>query len=336
MRFIFTLVLLISVAIVPFNVDASSSSGQRAHAPTVPENVELVSTIDELAAKFNSSQCGECHEEIYEQWQHSGKSHAFSTERVRQTWRTFIKQGLDRETQPEWNGAQPTRMSIKSHCLWCHEPRIKYATDELVAEIIDMIITSVDDPEQSKRDAAVKQLSKLSLNCYGCHNMFALQEGKNNSGGYWGNAPKADAIYGPTGEVDQTNHQENVEGINQTLKSEYLTESKYCARCHHGCPDSVPFWQCRTLYTSYLENYKTNLKGDKRCQDCHMPIDPEIEMASHRFPGVHDKTFFANAMEITIDAEATHFINNFKNELTPALCLNVIMKSNSGHGLPNG
>ncbi len=328
MRFLLTLFMLIALALVPLSAHASGSS--RAHAPTVPDNVGLLSTIDDLANLYNSEQCGECHEEIYDQWKQSGKSHAFSTERVLQTWRTFIKQGLDKETKPDWDGSKLTRQSIKSHCLWCHEPRIKYATDDLVAEIVDKIIVSVDDPDQGKRDAAVKELSKLNLGCYGCHNMFALQDG------YWGNKPHADAIYGPTGEVDQSNHKENVEGINQTLKSDFLKKSKYCARCHHGCPDSVPFWQCRTLYTSYLENYKTNVGGDKSCQDCHMPMDPEIEMASHRFPGVHDKTFFSNAMDIGIEAEVSHFIDNYKNELTPALCLNVIMTSNSGHGLPNG
>jgi hypothetical protein len=328
MRSILSLFLLIVVALIPLTADASSSQG--AHGPTVPDQTQLVSTIDELAAMFNSEQCGECHEEIYEQWKHSGKSHAFSSERVLQTWRTFIKQGLEREQKKDWSGSNVNRMSLKSHCMWCHEPRIKYATDELVAELIDKIITAVDDPEQTKRDAAVKDLSKLNLGCYGCHNMFALKDG------YWGNKPVVDAIYGPTGEVDQENHQENVEGVNQTLKSEYLTESKYCARCHHGCPDSVPFWQCRTLYTSYLENYKTNKGGDKRCQDCHMPQDPEIEMASHRFPGVHDKQFFGDAMHIDIEAEISHFINNYKNELTPALCLNVILTSSSGHGMPNG
>jgi hypothetical protein len=329
MRLILSLFLLIALALVPFAADAAMAKGQ-AHGPTVPDQTQLVSTIDELAKMFNSEQCGECHEEIHEQWKHSGKSHAFSTERVLQTWRTFIKQGLERENKKDWDGSDINRMSIKSHCLWCHEPRIKYATDDLVAEIIDKIITSVDDPDQGKRDAAVKELSKLNLGCYGCHNMFALKDG------YWGNKPKVDAIYGPTGEVDQENHQENVEGINQTLKSEYLTKSKYCARCHHGCPDSVPFWQCRTLYTSFLENYKTNKGGDQRCQDCHMPMDPEIEMRSHRFPGVHDKAFFANAMDIGIKAEITHTINNYKNELTPTLCLDVIMTSNSGHGVPNG
>jgi len=329
MRSILSFFLLIVVALIPLTADASSSQG-RAHVPTVPESTPLVSTIDELAAMFNSDQCGECHEEIHEQWKNSGKAHAFSTERVLQTWRTFIKQGLDRETKKDWSGSQVNRMSLKSHCLWCHEPRIKYATDELVVEIIDTIITAVDDPDASKKEAAVKELSKLSLNCYGCHNMFALKDG------YWGNKPAVDAIYGPTGEVDQTNHKENVEGINQTLQSKFLTESKYCARCHHGCPDSVPFWQCRTLYTSYLENYKTNKGGDKTCQNCHMAMDPEIEMASHRFPGVHDKTFFASALDIDIEAEISHFIDNYKNELTPALCLNVILTSNSGHGLPNG
>ncbi len=329
MRLFFTLVMIFSVALVPFSVDASGSGG-RAHDPTVPENIELVSTIDEMAAIYNSEQCGECHEEIYEQWKHSGKSHAFSTERVRQTWRTFIKQGLDRETKTDWSGAAVNRMSMKSHCLWCHEPRIKYATDDLVTELTDLIITSVDGPDQAKRDAAVKELSKLNLGCYGCHNMFALQDG------YWGNKPHVDAIYGPgKNEVDPENHNENVEGINQTLTSEFLSDPKYCARCHHGCPDSVPFWQCQTLYTSYMENYVAK-GGDQTCQDCHMAIDPEIEMASHSFPGVHDKKFFGDAMDIKIDAEITHFINNYKNELTPTLCLDVILTSNSGHGMPNG
>jgi len=330
MRFLLTFFLLISVALIPLTSDASSS-GQRAHKPTVPESTELLSSIDDIAALYNSEQCGECHEEIYEQWKQSGKSHAFSTERVRQTWRTYIKQGLDREKKVDWTGEAVSRMSIKSHCLWCHEPRIKYATDELVAEIIDMIITSVDDPDQAKKDAAVTQLSKLNLGCYGCHNMFALKNG------YWGNKPKVDAIYGPgKNEVDPENHNENVEGINQTLKTNFLSDPAYCAKCHHGCGDDTPFWQCQTLYTSYMRNYRENLGGDKTCQNCHMPTDPEIEMASHNFPGVHDKKFFGDAMDINIEAEVTHFINNYGNELTPALCLNVILTSNSGHGLPNG
>ncbi|GBE41932.1 MAG TPA: hypothetical protein ENH18_01230 [Nitrospirae bacterium] len=329
MRLIFTFVLLISVALIPLTTHASSS-GQRAHVPTVPENMELLSSIDEIAALYNSEQCGECHEEIYEQWKHSGKSRSFSSERVLQAWRTFIKQGLEREPRTDWDGSEINRMSIKSHCLWCHEPRIKYATDDLIVEIIDNIITAADDPDQAKRDASVKQLSKLNLGCYGCHNMFALKDG------YWGNTPKVDAIYGPgKNEVDPENHNENVEGINQTLTSTYLTESKYCARCHHGCPESIPFWQCQSIYTSYIERY-VDKGGDKRCQDCHMPIDPEIEMASHSFPGVHDKKFFGDAMDINIEAEITHTINNYENELTPTLWLNVILTSNSGHGLPNG
>jgi hypothetical protein len=296
----------------------------------VPESIELLSSIDDIAAIYNSEQCGECHEEIYEQWKHSGKGHAFSSERVLQTWRTFIKQGLDRETKKDWSGSAVNRMSLKSHCLWCHEPRIKYATDELVTEITNHIITAVDDPSKAKRDASVAELSKLNLGCYGCHNMFAVP------GGYWGNKPQVDAIYGPgNNEVDPANHNENVEGINQTLTTGFLKSPQYCARCHHGCPDSVPFWQCQTLYTSYYENY-INKGGDKTCQNCHMPTDPEIEMASHSFPGVHDKKFFGDALDIEIKAEMTHFINNYKNELSNTLCLDVILTSNSGHGLPNG
>ena len=328
MRFFVTFLMLISLALFPLANNAFAEHG-RAHAPVVPEPEKLINTIDELAAKFDPAVCGECHEEIYEQWKHSPKSHSFSTERVLQTWRTFIKQGLDRETKKDWSGSEVNRMSIKSHCLWCHDPRIKYATDELVTEIIDHIITAVDDPDQSKRDASKQELAKLNLSCYGCHNLFAVKDG------YWGNKPAIDTIFGPTGDVEQETHQENVEWVNKTEKSDYLTSVKFCARCHHGCPDFLPFWQCKTLYTSYVENYALK-GGEKRCQDCHMAIDEETEEAGHSFPGVHDKKFFGDALDIAIDAEITHFINNYENELTPTICLDVTITSNSGHGLPNG
>jgi hypothetical protein len=317
MRSLITFFLLIALALIPLSANASESA-KRAHDPTVPETVELISTIDELAAKFDPKVCADCHEQTHEEWTSSGHGRAFSTPRVLQTWRTFIKQGLER--QPGLS-----RMDIKSHCLWCHAPVIKYATDELVSQIIDLIIDSVDAPDQAKRDASVKELSKLNLNCYGCHNMFAVQDG------YWGKHEEA-IIYGPTGETDPKDPKH---ADYKTEKSAYLTSVNFCARCHHGCPDSVPFWQCKTLYTSYVENYA--LKGGKeRCQDCHMKPATADDPRNHKFPGVHDKEFFANAIEIDIEAETTHFINNYKNELTPTLCLNVKVISHSGHGLPNG
>jgi hypothetical protein len=326
MRFLLTLLLLISLAFIPLSVSASGS-GTGAHGPTV-HGETLINSLDELAERFDTTVCADCHEEIYEDWTHSGHGRAFSTERVLQTWRTFIKQGLEKEDHLD-------KMAIKSHCLWCHAPHIKYATDELVSEIIGMIITAVDDPDESKREATKKELSKLNLNCYGCHNMFALKDG------YWGNKPEKLAIYGPRGEQDPEELAHEVETnlgtITKTIKSEYLTSPQFCARCHHGCPDSVPFWQCQTLYTSYMENY-VDKGGDKRCQDCHMKReddDPD-NPRRHTFPGVHDKDFFADALEIEIEAETTQYINNYKNELTPTLCLNVKMTSHSGHGLPNG
>ncbi len=316
MRFLLKIFLLIAVALIPLSAFASGS-GPGAHAPSVPG--ELLSTIDELAAKFDPKVCADCHDQIYEDWTHSGHGRAFSTPRVLQTWRTFIKQGLER--QPGL-----TRMDIKSDCLWCHAPAIKYATDELVSQIIDMIIDSVDAPAQAKRDEAVKELSKLNLNCYGCHNMLS------EANSYWGNSHGEATIYGPRGETDPKDPKH---ADFRTEKSTYLTSVNFCARCHHGCGEDTPFWQCRTLYTSYVENYA--LKGGKeRCQDCHMKPATVDDPKNHKFPGVHDKEFFADAMEIDIEAETTHFINNYKNELTPTLCLNVKVISHSGHGLPNG
>ena len=86
-----------------------------------------------------------------------------------------------------------------------------------------------------------------------------------------------------------------------------------------------------------MENY-VDKGGKERCQDCHMKRednDPD-NPRGHSFPGVNDKDFFASDMEIEIEAEQTQFINNFKNALTPTLCLKVKITSHSGHGLPYG
>lgn len=317
MRFLLTLLLITAAVFSPLTANASGTP-VGAHAPTVPG--KLISTIDELAAKFDPQVCATCHEQIYEEWKQSGHGHSFSTTRVIQTWRTFVRQGLEKEKNY-------TKMDLKSHCMWCHAPHIKYASDELVAQIIDMVLVAADSPEASKRDAAVKELSKLNLNCYGCHNLFALQ-----NEGYWSNNTAEGAIYGPRGEEDPTDPKH---ADFKTIKSSNLTSVNMCATCHHGCPDSVPFWQCQTVYTSYVEDYA--LKGGKeRCQDCHMkPAEPG-DPSSHKFPGVHDKDFFASALDMEIEAAATHSVDNYKNELVPTLDLNVKITSNAGHGTPNG
>lgn len=316
MRFLLTLFLVVTAAVIPLSANASGTSAG-AHAPTVPG--KLISTIDELAAKFDPQVCATCHEQIYEEWSHSGHGHSFSTSRVVQTWRTFVRQGLERE-------GKYTKMDLKTNCLWCHAPQIKYASDELVAQIIDMILVAADSPETSKRDAAVKELSKLNLNCYGCHNMFALQ-----NEGYWSNNTVEGAVYGPSGD-DPT---EPIHADFKTIKSNNLRSVNMCATCHHGCPDSVPFWQCQTIYTSYVEDYA--LKGGKdRCQDCHMKPAEAGDPKSHKFPGVHDKDFFANALNIEIEAVPTHSINNYRNEINPTLDLNVKLINHAGHSTPNG
>ncbi len=209
MRYLFTRLLFMMIVLVPLSAYAA---GPGAHAPTVQG--DLSSTIDELAARFDPQVCADCHEGIFDDWQHSMHSNSFADQRVLQTWRTFIKQGLEREEHLN-------KMDIKSHCLWCHAPQIKYATDELVSEIIDLIIQSVDDPAQNKREAAVSELSKLNLNCYGCHNMFSLKDG------YWGNKSKIGEIYGPHG--NETPAEETHEDF-KTIKYDYLTSVYFCAR----------------------------------------------------------------------------------------------------------
>jgi hypothetical protein len=62
---------------------------------TKPAEVPKAKTIAELAARYDSSSCKECHEEIYEQWANS--LHAYSilgTPRTAPTILTAIDKGL--------------------------------------------------------------------------------------------------------------------------------------------------------------------------------------------------------------------------------------------------
>ncbi len=289
---IFILSLLLSLILIP-----QTASSQKA------------STIDELADMYSIEACADCHEGKHEEWKSSTMGNSVIDPRVLRGWRTFIKLELDVE-------GTMSRKDLRI-CIDCHVPQIKDASDELVVHIADLVMISVEDKDKAKRDAAIKELSKLNLNCLGCHNLRAT--------GFDGK-PEPNTIYVPN-VIDGSIHKE---AGYKTVQTDFLKTSEFCAQCHH-CPPSVPWEDCPTLYTSYIEGFKAKGRTET-CQDCHMEGDEK----SHKFLGPNDPDFLNDAVTLDINARLTKYIDNYNASFMPAIVLNVKLTNHAGHTIPHG
>jgi nitrate/TMAO reductase-like tetraheme cytochrome c subunit len=292
MRLIFICVLLLSIAILPYPVSAKKAA-----------------TIDELVEMYNIKPCAECHMDKYEDWRTSTMGNSVIDPRVLMGMRTFIRLAIDEE--------ESLKREDLTICLNCHAPQIKDAEPELVVHIGDLVLTAVEDKDEIKREAAKKELSKLNLNCLGCHNLKAT--GFNVK-------PEEKVIYGPKS-IKNNPH----EGIGfQTKKSDLIVTSEFCAECHH-CPPDVPWNDCPTLYTTYIENYIR--KGHKgTCQDCHM----KGAKAIHKFFGPNNPAFLKSSISLSVNARPTKYINIYENKKTAAVVIKIDLKNNAGHVIPHG
>jgi hypothetical protein len=266
-------------------------------------------TIDELAAMYDIKLCAECHTDKYEEWKTSSMGNSLADSRVLMGMRTFIRLALDREKEL---GRKDLAI-----CLNCHIPQIKDASTELVLHIGDLILTAVEDADGAKRETARKELSKLNLNCLGCHNL---------KGTGFDSQPQERVIYGPR-KLGFSPH----EGFGfKTIRSDLFTTSEFCAQCHH-CPPDVPWKQCPTLYTSYVDDFVKKGRSET-CQDCHM----NGKKLSHKFLGPNDPDFLRSAVELTINARPTRYIDIYENEKMPAVILEVAVRNHAGHEIPHG
>lgn len=272
-------------------------------------------TIDELVAPYNVEGCADCHEVIYDEWKDSWHGKSIIDSRVLRTWRTFIKTGLDKSPKAK-------RRDLKDICLPCHVPQIKDASDELAVQIADLIVTSMEDKDEAKREAAKKELSKLNINCLVCHGFKELPRGNHEPG----------VLYGPRGEQDpeEAAHEEY-----KTIKSDLIKTSKFCAQCHHGCPEGMSSDICPTLYTSYKEKFLAH-GGKETCQECHMKQPDPEEPKSHKFPGIYDVDQVKDGIDLAINVRPTQYVYHLENRVVPAVVVKVDVTNKAGHGIPHG
>ncbi|RJQ23031.1 MAG: hypothetical protein C4560_01515 [Nitrospiraceae bacterium] len=301
MRFLFVFILFICTALVP----------QMAFS-------EKANTIDELVASMDSSQCVGCHTEIHENWSKSWHAQSVTDPRSLRTFRTFILKGVDKNKNPEVK-----RTMLRDMCLMCHAPAaFLNASDALAEQIAGLVVTAADEKDAAKKEAALKELSKLDINCITCH-------GNKAPGGLPMGTWEPNTIYGP-GDAKNPPHKDAI-GFN-TIKSETMKKSEFCMSCHHGCPPGMTSKDCPTQWTVYQEHYIAH-GGTQTCQDCHMKGEGG---ASHRFPGIYEKEFAATAIDLTLTATPTRHFDHLKDIMMPAVVMNVKLKNNSPHDLPHG
>lgn len=272
-------------------------------------------TIDELMAPFDSSLCAECHEDIHENWSKSWHAKTITDPRTIRTFRTFILSGVDKLPDVK-------RTILRDMCLMCHVPAAMNASDELAAKIADMVVTAVDGNDAGKREAATKELSKLNINCLTCHGM-------ETPGGLGASGLRPDTIYGP-GKAEEPPHKDEF-GF-ETVKSDNMLKSEYCAPCHHGCPPGMSSKECPTQWTAYQEHYLAH-GGTKTCQECHMQGE---DGASHRFPGIYEKEFAGTAIDLELSATPTVYYYHLENRKVPAITMNVQVNNVGAHDIPHG
>ncbi len=296
MRYLFFPICILSLILIPLTAYS-----------------EQAKTIDELVTMYDSQKCTACHTDIHENWSKSWHAKSIIDPRTIRTFRTFLLSGADKLPGIK-------RSILRDMCLICHVPVATNASDELAEEIAGLIVTAVDDKDASKREAAEKQLAKLNINCLTCHGMDIAGPG----GKFTPNT-----IYGP-GDAKEPPHKDVI-GFN-TVKSENMKKSEFCATCHHGCPPEMSSKECPTQWTVYQEHYLAH-GGKKTCQECHMRGEG---IESHRFPGVYEIEFAKSAIDLKLDVTPTRYFNHLKNEKWPAVVLNVQLKNIGAHDIPHG
>ena len=264
------------------------------------------STLNALAKAYDDGACKSCHGKIHKEW--TSSYHSQSVVHSLGGLRNYIVVGVGKEYD------QPMSKEHLMRCMGCHAPQIKDASEKLAREIADLVITAKDSKSKSKRNAALKKLSKLNVNCIVCHNTMIKVE-KNVRGD-----PTPGIYYGPKGGKSKAHG---------TDKTPEITRSIYCGQCHgiYTPPDGDTIG-CNTLYGSYQDAFRGN-GGSETCQDCHM----KKKNRGHTFPGAYEVDIVREGIGLDVQAIG---IKLHPGKWIPTAVVNVGLINRAGHRIPDG
>lgn len=282
-----------------------------------------VRSVAELAARYDSEHCGECHGEIYRQWKNSIHSRSvFGTGRTAGSLQTTVTNGLMEWKNSGVRDTEDVRVEHLMGCAKCHLPQLSDATDEVARELVEDIFRwadAKDDKDMLTISAMEEKLKSLNIGCLVCHNIKGIVH--KWADGY----PKPRVVYGPKG----GDHFCGV--FPRAEKSPAMGDAIFCGQCHGQGPNfefDNPT-QCATAYSSYLFSYRGG-GGKEECQDCHM----RKEKQGHDIQSYRDPRMIRMAVDFSFGAEPARVLAGGKE--TAGVVAQVTMVNRTGHGIPDG
>ena len=290
-----------------------------------PELRPKATTIAELAERYDSSGCVECHEDAHDEWSES--LHAVSilgTPRTAPTIITAIDKGL--KLFPYSGVKDDSDITVESlmMCMKCHLPQLDEATDDVAREIVATIRSwqqAYRDSDDDKAEALEETIASLNIGCMVCHNKMAIIH--KYADGY----PQPDTVYGS----QEGDHEDEVYA--KMAVAPALGESIFCGQCHGQGPNfelDHPS-QCATAYGSYLFAYVAH-GGNESCQECHM----HKSELGHNMASYRDETMIEMALDVSVEGRSLFWRKDKGEGVLPIGVINVEIYNKTGHGIPDG
>jgi len=298
---------------------AFAAGGPKAKAPPKAK------TIAELAARYDSSTCIDCHEDIHDEWSESLHSKSIlGSPRTAPTIITAIDKGL--KLFPYSGVKKDSDITVESlrMCTKCHLPQLDEATDDVAREIVTTIRSwqqAYKDKDYDKAEKLEKTIASLNIGCMVCHNKVAIIH--KYADGY----PQPDTVYGS----QEGEHED--EKYPKMAVAPALSESIFCGQCHGQGPNfelDHPS-QCATAYGSYLFAYVAH-GGSETCQECHM----EKSELGHNMQSYRDETMMEMALDVNVEGRSLFWRKDKESGVLPIGIVNVEIYNKAGHGIPDG
>jgi hypothetical protein len=290
-----------------------------------PQPLPKAKTIAELAARYDSSKCMECHEEVHDEW--SGSLHSKSilgSPRTAPTIITAIDKGLKLFPYSEVKKDSDITVESLMMCMKCHLPQLNEATDDVAREIVATIRgwqKAHKDGDSEKAEKLEKTIASLNIGCMICHNKMAIIH--KYADGY----TQPDTVYGSkAGEHEDEDHP-------KMAVAPAINESIFCGQCHGQGPNfelAHPS-QCATAYGSYLFAYVAH-GGSETCQECHMVKSG----LGHDMQSYRDETMQKMAVDVKVEGRSLFWRKNKAEGVLPIGIVNVEIYNKAGHGIPDG
>ncbi len=275
--------------------------------------IKLVDTIDELEAMFPSAEvCGSCHGDIYEQWKKS--FHSQSILHSIDIIYNYVKYAINEDPERRARAEQPGGFKAElMKCFVCHAPQLEYASDKLMREIAQAVIDYYEKKDPKAKDL----LSRVTVDCYVCHNFRAVHPPEK---------PKHNVMYGVKGTGKSVFH-----GIS---KHPFIGNSNFCMQCHGAyiAPDGEHIF-CSTIAQSYRDHY-VPMGGHKSCQDCHM----REKNRGHTFPGAYNIEMLKEGLGFDFQVRKVMDTEPLGPVATkrPAVVITADLINLAGHRIPDG